>query len=443
MLARNFATTTVSTIGGMALSFVASVVLARILGAELRGVYALAILIPSTIYIFSTFGLTTAHIVFSGKYPEKRGAIAFQSFAHAGVMGALALVFYAYLLTAQPAWFQRFQVVGRFNLILASFLVFLNLAVINLRSGVLGANRILVINIGTMAMPLSKILLVGILVWWLGFGVTGGILAQLGCFVFMVIYMTSATVVKVPVRTWKPDFGFFKKSISFGVKIYLDHIAWYVAHTIDRYMIAYLMPNSDRALGHYAMAAQFSQMLWILPQSLQTVFLPHLSVTQVDKPTLTVKTARVLFLALLPIFLVLTAASPLIRVILGHDYAESVAPFVLFLPGMFLFGSTRSFDSFLTHSEKPMYAAVNSWIGALTNIGLNFYFIPRMGITGAALASSLSVTLMALITVGCFRYETKLSLRQFVLRRGDFSTILSVLKRFAEKIKVSKKLNGN
>lgn len=439
MLARNFITTTTSTVIGMALGFAASIVLARILGAELRGVYALAILIPSTIYIFSTFGLTTAHIVFAGKYPEKRGAIAFQSFAHAGVMGALALVFYAYLLTAQPAWFQRFQVVGRFNLILASFLVFLNLARVNLQSGVLGANRIPVINIGTMAMPLSKILLIGILVWCLGFGVTGGIAAQLGCFVFMVIYMTSATVVKVPVRTWKPDFCFFKKSISFGAKVYLNHIAWWVLHALDKYMIAYLLPNSNRALGHYAMAAQFSSMLWLLPQSMQTVFLPHLSVTHADKPTLTAKTARVLFIALLPIFLVLTAAAPLIRVILGQDYAESVMPFMLFLPGMFLYGSTRPFDSFLTHSEKPMYAAVNSWIGALTNIGLNFYFIPRMGIVGAALASSLSATLMALIIFGCFKYETKLSLGLFIPRREDFSVIVGILRKLLKKAQILKK----
>ena len=439
MLARNFATTTVSTVISMALSFGASVVLARILGAELRGVYALAILIPSTIYIFSTFGLTTANIVFAGKYPEKRGAIAFQSFAHAGVMGALAIVFYAYLLTAQPAWFQRFQVVGRFNLILASLLVFLNLAMVNLQSGVLGANRIPVINIGTMAMPLSKILLVGILVWWLGFGVTGGILAQLGCFVFMVIYMAAATAVKVPVRTWKPDFCFFKKSISFGVKIYLDHIAWGVLHALDKYMIAYMMPNSDRALGHYAMAAQFSQMLWILPQSLQTVFLPHLSVTQANKSILTARTARVLFIALSPIFILLTAGAPLIKVILGQDYAGSIVPFLLFLPGMFIFGATRPLSSYFTHIEKPMYITVNSWIGASTNIVLNLYFIPRMGIAGAALASSISSALMAFITIVFFRHETKLSLRQFVLRKDDFTAILIVLKRFTEKIKVSKK----
>lgn len=437
MLARNFATTTVSTIVGMALSFGASVVLARVLGAEQRGVYALAILIPNTIYIFSTFGLTTAHVVFAGKYPEKRGAIAFQSFAHAGVMGALALVFYAYLLTAQPAWFQRFQVVGRFNLILASFLVFLNLAMINLRLGVLGANRIPVINIGTMAMPLSKILLVGILVWWLGFGVTGGILAQLGCFAFMVIYMTAATAVKVPVRTWKPDFCFFKKSISFGAKVYLNHIAGWVLHVLDKYMIAYMMPNSNRALGHYAMAAQFSQMLWILPQSLQTVFLPHLSVTQSDKPTLTATTGRVLFLVLSPIFIVLAVGAPLIKVILGQDYAGSVLPFVLFLPGMFIFGATRPLSSYIIHVEKPMYGTVNAWIGASTNIGLNLYFIPRMGIAGAALASSISSALMALGTLGYFVYETKLALNQFVPRRSDVNIIIGVVGRIIQKVRMS------
>ncbi len=427
MLARNFATTTVSSIVGMALSFVASVMLARILGVEQRGIYALAILIPQTVCMLGMLGLTTAHIVFAGKYPEKRGTIAFQSLASAGAIGLLTLGFYAYVLTGQPAWFRRFEVIGTLNIILACLVVFPRLAMFNLRSGVLGANRIPVINIGTMAMPLSKILLVGILVWWLGFGVTGGILAQLGCFVFMVIYMATATAVKVPVRTWKPDFCFFKKSISFGVKIYLDHIAWWVLHALDKYMIAYMIPNSDRALGHYSVAAQFSQMLWLLPQSLQTVFLPHLSVTQANKSILTATTGRVLFLVLSPIFIVLAVGAPLIKVILGQDYAGSIVPFLLFLPGMFIFGATRPLSSYLTHIEKPMYNTVNAWIGAMTNIGLNLYFIPRMGIAGAAFASSISSALMAFITIVFFRYETKLALNQFIPRRSDVSTIIGIV----------------
>jgi len=249
------------------------------------------------------------------------------------------------------------------------------------------------------------------------------------------MYMAVATAVKVPVNTWKPDFGFFKKAFSLGLKIHLNHVGWIVAHTIDRYMIAYLIPNSDRDLGHYSMAAQFSAMLWLLPQSMQTVFLPHLSVTQADKPTLTAKTARVLFIALLPVFLVLTVAAPLIRVILGQDYAEAVMPFILFLPGMFLFGVTRPFDSYLTHIEKPMYAAVNSWIGAFANILLNLYLIPRLGIGGAALASSMSCALMAIITVGCFKFETKRPMSQFALRTDDVAEIFKVGRALIKELK--------
>lgn len=413
--------------------------LARVLGAELQGVYALAMLIPNTAYFLGMLGLSTSHVVFAGKYPEKRGAIAFESFAFAAFIGIIVVVFYVYLLSARPGWFERFEVVGRFNLILASFLVFLQLAMMNLHCGVLGANRISVINIETIATPLSKIILIGILVWWLRFGVRGGIMAQMGCFGFTLLYMAVATAVKVPVRTWKPDFGFFKKAFSLGIKIHLSNVAWFLAHTVDRYMIAYLIPNSNRALGHYSVAAQFSSMLWLLPQSMQTVFLPHLSVTHADKPMLTARTARVLFIVLLPIFIVLTAAAPLLKVILGQDYAGAVTPFMLFLPGMLLFGSTRPFDSFLTHSEKPIYVTVNGCIGALTNIGLNFWFIPRMGIAGAALASSLSTSLIALITVGCFRYETKLSLSQFVPKRSDLNMVVSIVGRFIQKVATWKK----
>jgi len=283
---------------------------------------------------------------------------------------------------------------------------------------------------------MSKTLLIAVLVGLLGLGVTGGIAAHLGCLGLTVLFMGIATTVKVPVKTWRPDLAFFKKSISLGAKIYFDHIAFLVLHALDKYMIAYLIPNSNRALGHYAMASQFSRMLWVLPQSLQTVFLPHLSITQADKPTLAVKTTRVLFLALAPIFIVLTAGAPLIRVVLGQDYAESVAPFLLFLPGMYLFACVRPFIAYFTHIEKPMYNTVNAWIGALTNIGLNLYFIPRMGIAGAALASSISSALMAFITIVFFRHETSLALNQLVPRRSDVNIVIGIVGRLIQKVRM-------
>lgn len=428
MLVRNFITTSTSIFIQMILSFAANAAMARLLGAESLGIYILAILVPQTIYSLLSLGIATAHTVYAGKEPEKRGTIAFQSFSFAIIVGLLVFGFYEYLLTGRPGWFERFEVVGPFNLILASFIVFLQLLWVNLRGGVVGANRISILNIDTVGGALWRVLLIAILVWTLGLGVTGGILVQLFCFGSSVIFMVIATAVKVPISSWRPDFGFFKKSLSLGIKVHLNNIAFFAVQTVDRYMIGYLIPNSDKSLGHYALAAQFAQALWLLPQTLQVIFLPHLSVTKADKAILTARTFRTLFIVLLPVLLLSAICSWLIPIIVGPDYKESVLPFLLFIPGVFLLGATRSMDSFLTYKEKPMYGAVNSWIGAFVNITLNLYLIPRAGINGAATASSLSIILMALITIGCFIFETKLSLRHVLPRWSDFIEVLNILR---------------
>jgi len=408
----------------MALAFVASVMLARILGAEQRGVYALAILVPNTMYVFGTFGLSTAHILYAGKNAEKRGTIAFQSFAFAALMGLLTLLFYAYLFMFEPAWFNRFRVAGTSNLILASFLVFLQLAWILLRSGIQGANRIQTINIGNIVLPLIRVLFILILVGMLGLGVSGGIIALLGSFVFIVLFMTGVTAAKVPIKSWRADYAFFKKSFSLGVKVHLNHIALYVVNTIGKYMIVFLLPDSEKALGQYVVVAQFTLILLVLPQSLQMVLLPHLSVTKSDKAKLAAKGVRVLFWGLLPIFTALVIASPLIKVLLGQDYEGAILPFMFFIPGIFFYSTTGPIDSYLLHIEKPMYTAVISWSAALLNIILNLLLIPRMHIAGAAFALTVSYLVMSIMRIVFFVFVASFPLHNLVPRWTDLIEVI-------------------
>ena len=434
MLARNLATTAASRIIALPLSFAASLALARLLGAEQRGVLALAILIPTTIYLFGGLGLATAQVVFAGKHPEKRGAIAFQSIAFSVCLGLVTLCFYWYVLEFRPVWFERFEVVGVRNHILAAFIVLFYRAYSNLSAGVLGANRIPVVNIAEVLVPFSKMALVVALVWWLNMSVTGGVLVHLGSFVFLAVYMAIATMVKVPVRTWKPDLAFFTKSITFGLKNYLHHVALFFASRIGIFMVAYLIADSDRAVGHFTLASQFAIMIWVLPQSMQTTFLPHLSVTQADRGKLSVRMTRILFLALIPVFVALVLGSPVIPLLAGQDYAESVAPFVWFLPGMLLLGAIQPLGAYLTYIEKPMYGVFAVWMGAVVNVVSNYVLIPRMGISGAAVALSLSNLMMGVIIVGCFRYETKIPLSLFALRWSDVNEILGMANKVINKV---------
>ncbi len=301
-----------------------------------------------------------------------------------------------------------------------------------------GANRINVINTGTVLLPLSQIVFILIFVAALKLGVMGGIISQLGCFGVLLLYMLYATASEVPVKLWRPDFNFFKKTFALGIKVHLNNAAWFVVHSTDQYLIAYLLPNSNKALGNYTVAMQFSLALWLLPQSLQTAFLPHLSVVkECDRAVLAARTSRILFIALLLVTVVSGIGAPLIPIIFGADFKDAIWPFILLLPGIFFFGCTRPMDSYLTHSEKPLYGAANAWIGAVANVLLNLYFIPRMGIAGAALASTISITIMAIITVGCFAFETKIPCRQLILKRSDFiessNITISLLSKFSRR----------
>lgn len=419
MLVRNVATTAASSLIVMPLAFLSEVMLARMLGAEQRGVFALAVLIPNTAFTFCMLGLATSHNVYASKHPEKRGAIAFQSFAVAGLMGVFMLAFYGYLLLQRPGWFGRFEVVGTFNHLLASFIVVLQLLATYLQAGVLGANRIQVVNVGTLVRSLTKLCLIGCLVGLLGMGVTGGIAAQLGCLAVLAVYMSVATARQVPVKTWRPDSAFVKKTLAFGLKDHVGSLGFYISTRVDGYMVAYLLPNSDRAMGHYAMAVAFSLIVWLLPNSLQTVFLPHLSATKEDPIAIAAKTGRLVAVGLLPILLLCALGSPLIPVLVGQDYTESVAPFALLLPGLFLFGAVRPHNAYLLYIEKPIYTAIASPIIALINIVLNLVLIPRVGISGAALATSISYGVLGLIQIGCFKYETKVPWSTLIVRPSD------------------------
>jgi O-antigen/teichoic acid export membrane protein len=258
----------------------------------------------------------------------------------------------------------------------------------------------------------------------------------MGSFLSVAVLMIVAMMKLAPVKTWLPDFKFLSKTLTFGLKVYVNHISWLILHAVDRYMIAYMIPNSDRDLGYYAVASQLSAALWILPQSLQAAFLPHLSVTTSNKEQLTVKTVRIIFIALLPIFIGCIIFSPLISVILGEKYILSIVPFRILIIGIMFYGSTRPLSSYLIHQEKPKYDTLASWMGSGLNVGLNWFLIPKMGISGAAMASSASAIFMGAVLLGCFVYETKLPLRSFLIKRSDFREIFKILSNLVSKIKM-------
>src|SRR5713226_6896373 len=89
-LARNIATTLSARVIGLGIALVSSMVLARGLGPEGRGLFALVLLLPELVKTFGMLGFQEANAVYAGLEPGGRRAIVWHSALIAVVVGGLA-----------------------------------------------------------------------------------------------------------------------------------------------------------------------------------------------------------------------------------------------------------------------------------------------------------------------------------------------------------------
>jgi hypothetical protein len=112
----------------------------------------------------------------------------------------------------------------------------------------------------------------------------------------------------------------------------------------------------------------------------------------------TVRATRVsVLLAGACVTLLCLAAPVLIPLTYGAQFAGSVAAVFALAPGLFALGAGRQVSAYLVRLNRPLTMSVLS-VGALVvNVAVNLWAIPRWGIVGCALASSVSYTLIAVV----------------------------------------------
>ncbi len=91
-LARNIASTLTANVATLALSLGSSIVLARMLGPDGRGLFALVLLVPELATTFGLFGFEQAHAVYAGLEPTKRRVLVWHSTILAAVIGVFTSV---------------------------------------------------------------------------------------------------------------------------------------------------------------------------------------------------------------------------------------------------------------------------------------------------------------------------------------------------------------
>ncbi len=401
-------------ISGYAVGFAASILIARAVGPTGRGLYAYPVALLGLVMALAHLGLEFAqvHLAAQGKDLRHMWADATVFSLVAGtvcwavvagvvaidphVTGGLPLSWIAIPMGLVPFllmslyWANLLQLDGR--LVAATWASWFGVALQTAAIGILFFAHELT--------PFSVLLL-----QWL----TNG-----SAWLFLLLACRRAGLVNLRV-----DPALFRRSLAFGVKAYVAQIFFYLVLRIDQVLVAHYA--GYRQLGLYALATTVAELLWLLTDPLAGAMIPHVVRARTgDDRRLSFSTAR-LSLSILMIAAIggWFLAPLVVPVIYGAGFAGAVPALRLLLPGVVALGATKSLGSVLVKQGRMLIVSVLGLCALGLNIVLNLALLPRIGIRGASIASSVCYAGLALSYVAISRRRGVAGWRDLVPRASD------------------------
>ena len=203
---------------------------------------------------------------------------------------------------------------------------------------------------------------------------------------------------------WNANTAIFRQTFVVGLRGATSVTLIFLMFRSDLYLVEYIL--GEGALGVYKVSTNFAEMMQRLPNVAGLVLLPKVIRGDEDNTRTTVQVARGIF-----IFSLLTGGILLFwgDLLLAHTfpkYGDAYLPLTWMLPGLLLAGFGSVLNTKLAGCGYPPVTIILPAIALLLNIVLNLMLIPKMGLIGAAISTSISYGFWALMVTLCFlRYS--------------------------------------
>jgi O-antigen/teichoic acid export membrane protein len=258
-------------------------------------------------------------------------------------------------------------------------------------SGVLlGRARIRLWNYIQALPPLLTLVGMLIVVVGLGHGVDGAIAT------WTIAYFLTAVFALVATRDlWSPPVvprildrhgrALARLALVMGAVQIVNLIGYRIElFVLDRY-------DGLAAVGIYSIAMQAAEAMWLVPAAIATALTGPTVHESDERAAMLIRNAvgrALLYTA--GIAVAVGALAPfLITLLFGEDFRGAWRPLALLLPGVVAYAPVAILVVYLSiRRERPNLSLLVSAVGLVVTAGASFLFIPRYGVSGAAVASA-------------------------------------------------------
>jgi len=201
-------------------------------------------------------------------------------------------------------------------------------------------------------------------------------------------------------RQWKFSRPLAKRIMHDSLFVMLASVSWFIYIKIDQIIVGNLL--GQRAVGLYAAAVKIAEIWYFIPGVICASLFPAIVSAKEQGERIYRHRLKFFYLLLLVLAFVIALGVSLlsklaITVVYGSAYLAAVPILQIYTwssIGMFL---SVGVSQYLTAENMMRTSFLISLIGMAANIILNFILIPRLGLTGAALASLISYLIAPLL----------------------------------------------
>jgi len=198
---------------------------------------------------------------------------------------------------------------------------------------------------------------------------------------------------------------------------------------LDTVLLAVFLVPAE--IGYYTIAVLLAELIWNVPDSIGVVLFPKVAMSGKESAVVTtVQTCRITFLLTLLLCSGMAVVGRwIIYILYGSEYLPAYLPLVILLPGILALSLAKILTKYTSGIGKPQYNSISAIVSFVINIPLLLLLVPKAGILGAGIASSIAYVVYLIVILVYFKKETGCRLFSlFIITRSDIRQITSRLR---------------
>jgi O-antigen/teichoic acid export membrane protein len=410
-------------------NLVTGIVIARVLGPSMMGLWVVLLLIPGYAEAFGRLKFDVAAVYFLGTRQTTIGEMVFIlnmiSFLTSLILISIFLWqfdwFYTRLFHDSPVD-MRFLTFFVLIIIPLQF-IFLNYSYLHIHCENISVyNRMHVID--ALLSSSLGILMLTILNW----GILGVLFGKVIGSLFSIIY-SAYKLAKIEKMKPSLKIDLIIKMAKYSTHFYIGGIIGHLHIYLTNLLAAlYLVPAQ---VAFFSMGKGRCEMITrMIPSAIGTLLFPKVTKFENIKQSrdLTAHAFRITFLILLFTGVILAVLiKPIVYILYGKDYLPMIVPFWIVLPGFVFSQSAAIFASYFSGTGRTDLIPKIAIIPLIFQVLLAYYFIPLMGIIGASIAVLVSTITVSIIQICVFLKISHCPLQGILLQINDFYTVKDFL----------------